>query len=190
MRADSEKKNSTPKHRKPRKLTPTPPPTPSGVDFRLKFMDVQGKRLKLTVWDTAGQERFRTLTSSYYRGAHAIVFAYDVTRRETFDSLEDVWMREVEMYATIDAAARMVVGNKTDRGDAAREVSADEGAAFARRHGCLFAETSAKAGRGVSAAFEEVMLKVLDTPALLEGGAAGLRLGGSARRTGALSSCC
>lgn len=41
-----------------------------GVDFKLKFVDVNGKRLKLTIWDTAGQERFRTLTSSYYRGAH------------------------------------------------------------------------------------------------------------------------
>jgi Ras-related protein Rab-18 len=153
-------------------------------------MDVQGKRLKLTVWDTAGQERFRTLTSSYYRGAHAIVFAYDVTRRETFDSLEDVWMREVELYGTVDAAARMVVGNKTDRAAGEREVSAEEGAAFARRHGCLFAETSAKAGKGVAGAFEELMLKVLDTPALLEGGAAGLRLGGSARRGSVMSSCC
>ncbi|MGA0104453.1 MAG: hypothetical protein ACO3LH_12180, partial [Steroidobacteraceae bacterium] len=64
------------------------------------------------------------------RGAHAVVFAYDVTRRETFDSLEDVWMREVEMYATVDAAARMVVGNKTDRAAGEREVSYDEGAAF------------------------------------------------------------
>ena len=40
-----------------------------GVDFKLKFLNLDGKRLKLTVWDTAGQERFRTLTSSYYRGA-------------------------------------------------------------------------------------------------------------------------
>jgi protocatechuate 3,4-dioxygenase beta subunit len=41
------------------------------VDFKLKYMDMAGKRLKLTVWDTAGQERFRTLTSAYYRGAQA-----------------------------------------------------------------------------------------------------------------------
>ena len=47
---------------------------PAGVDFRLKFMNVQGKRLKLTIWDTAGQERFRTLTSSYYRGTQGIIF--------------------------------------------------------------------------------------------------------------------
>lgn len=45
-----------------------------GVDFRLKFMNVQGKRLKLTIWDTAGQERFRTLTSSYYRGTQGVIF--------------------------------------------------------------------------------------------------------------------
>ena len=199
----------------------TPPP---GVDFRLKFLDLQGKRLKLTVWDTAGQERFRTLTSSYYRGAHAVVFAYDVTRRETFDALEDVWMREVQLYSTVDAAARMVVGNKVDRAGGSgeggnggdnggeREVTRAEGEAFARRHGCLFAETSAKLGRGVSDAFEELMLKVLDTPALLETGASGrmhlagggagggiggtaggvIGLGGAARAriSSSLSSCC
>lgn len=44
------------------------------MDFKLKFVNLQNKRLKLTVWDTAGQERFRTLTSSYYRGAQGIVY--------------------------------------------------------------------------------------------------------------------
>ena len=46
----------------------------AGVDFRLKFINIQDKRLKMTIWDTAGQERFRTLTSSYYRGAQGIIF--------------------------------------------------------------------------------------------------------------------
>jgi hypothetical protein len=44
-----------------------------GVDFKVKMIDVSGKRIKITIWDTAGQERFRTLTSSYYRGAQGIV---------------------------------------------------------------------------------------------------------------------
>ena len=44
------------------------------MDFRLKFINIQDKRLKMTIWDTAGQERFRTLTSSYYRGAQGIIF--------------------------------------------------------------------------------------------------------------------
>lgn len=46
----------------------------AGVDFKLKYVNINRKNVKLTIWDTAGQERFRTLTSSYYRGAHGIVF--------------------------------------------------------------------------------------------------------------------
>ena len=49
--------------------------SPAGVDFRLKYINAQDKRVKLTIWDTAGQERFRTLTSSYYRGAHGIIYS-------------------------------------------------------------------------------------------------------------------
>lgn len=44
-----------------------------GVDFKVKMMKQSGKTCKITIWDTAGQERFRTLTSSYYRGAHGVV---------------------------------------------------------------------------------------------------------------------
>ena len=44
-----------------------------GVDFKVKMLDREGKRIKMTIWDTAGQERFRTLTSSYYRGAQGII---------------------------------------------------------------------------------------------------------------------
>ncbi|GLT64925.1 hypothetical protein SLA2020_373860 [Shorea laevis] len=51
-----------------------------GVDFKVKHVTLGGKKLKLAIWDTAGQERFRTLTSSYYRGAQGIIMVYDVTR--------------------------------------------------------------------------------------------------------------
>ena len=44
------------------------------MDFQVKKLVTQGKTLRLNIWDTAGQERFRTLTSSYYRGAQAIVY--------------------------------------------------------------------------------------------------------------------
>jgi Ras-related protein Rab-18 len=97
-------------------------------------------------------------------------------------------MREVEAYATVDAAVKMVVGNKADM-EAAREVPRAEGEAFARRHGCLFAETSAKLGLAVGQAFEELVLKALDTPALLAGPGGGLAVGGAAPGRTA-SSCC
>ncbi|QDZ26010.1 small rab-related GTPase [Chloropicon primus] len=137
-----------------------------GVDFKLKMLDLDGKRLKLTIWDTAGQERFRTLTSSYYRGAQGIIFAYDVCRKETFRSLQELWMNEVDMYSTIPDAIKMVVGNKVDLQD--RQVTKEEGKNFARQHGCLFIETSAKENIKIAQCFEELVRKMLETPQLVE----------------------
>ncbi|KHN31152.1 Ras-related protein RABC1 [Glycine soja] len=47
-----------------------------GVDFKVKYLTMEGKKLKLAIWDTAGQERFRTLISSYYRGAQGIIMGW------------------------------------------------------------------------------------------------------------------
>uniref|UniRef100_A0A8C6LSZ1 small monomeric GTPase n=1 Tax=Nothobranchius furzeri TaxID=105023 RepID=A0A8C6LSZ1_NOTFU len=40
-----------------------------GIDFKIRTIELEGKRVKLQIWDTAGQERFRTITTAYYRGA-------------------------------------------------------------------------------------------------------------------------
>ncbi|GAQ90434.1 Rab family GTPase [Klebsormidium nitens] len=140
-----------------------------GVDFKLKMLTLGGKRIKLTIWDTAGQERFRTLTSSYYRGAQGIILAYDVTRRETFTDLSDIWLKEVELYSTNPDCIKMLVGNKVDR-ESERQVTKEEGKAFARQHGCLFLEASAKTRRGVQDCFQELVQKILDTPGLVDVG--------------------
>ncbi|KAF5839127.1 P-loop containing nucleoside triphosphate hydrolase protein [Dunaliella salina] len=91
---------------------------------------------------------------------------YDVTKRETFDDIEAIWLKEVDMYATVDDAIKMVVANKTDLA-ARRDVSAEEGHDLAKKHGCLFVETSAKTNVAVDQAFDELLNKVLETPALL-----------------------
>jgi Ras-related protein Rab-1A len=50
-----------------------------GVDFKIKTVEVGGEDAKLDVWDTAGQERFRSIASSYYRGADGFIVAYDIS---------------------------------------------------------------------------------------------------------------
>lgn len=137
-----------------------------GVDFKIKFLIMGGKKLKLTIWDTAGQERFRTLNSSYYRGAQGIILVYDVTRRETFTNLSDVWAKEVELYSTNQDCIKILVGNKVDM-ETERLVTREEGIAFAQEYGCVFLEGSAKTRANVQKCFEELTLKILEVPSLL-----------------------
>ena len=73
------------------KFEPVSNPT-IGVDFRVKYLTVNGKRVKLTIWDTAGQERFRTLTSSYYRGAHGVIFGATAGKPIRPLATPDLWV--------------------------------------------------------------------------------------------------
>ncbi|KAI0739640.1 ras-domain-containing protein [Daedaleopsis nitida] len=134
-----------------------------GVDFRVHKMDVKGKKVKLSIWDTAGQERFRTITSSYYRGAQGIILVYDVANRESFDALPK-WFSELETYVS-SAVVKIIVGNKVDK-EFSRQVPYSEGQAFATRMNALFVEASAKTAVGVPEAFRDVVERILDTPEL------------------------
>ena len=66
-----------------------------GVDFKVKTLQVEDRKIKFTLWDTAGQDRFRTMTSNYYKGADGIVFAYSVADRNSFNNVEN-WVQNVE----------------------------------------------------------------------------------------------
>lgn len=136
-----------------------------GVDFKVKMLNARGKRIKLTIWDTAGQERFRTLTSSYYRGAQGIILAYDVTRTETFENLNQ-WLSEVEVYCPGGGndVVKILVGNKIDMERFVSRSDADE---WARSKGMIFLECSAKTKKGIEEVFQEVVEKILDNPVLL-----------------------
>ncbi|NWI14104.1 RB18B protein, partial [Crypturellus soui] len=104
---------------------------------------------------------------------------YDVTRKDTFTSLES-WLNELDMYTTRSNIVKMLVGNKTDKPD--REVERKEGLQFARKRSLLFIETSAKTQDGVLPAFEELVMKILQTPGLWGAQGRGLRLAEPARR--------
>mmetsp|Transcript_10114 Transcript_10114/g.11616 ORF Transcript_10114/g.11616 Transcript_10114/m.11616 type:complete len:215 (-) Transcript_10114:1566-2210(-) len=138
-----------------------------GVDFKVKMMTTSsGNKVKATIWDTAGQERFRTLTSSYYRGAHGVILVYDVTRRETFSRLEEL-LEEINVYTPGGGGkvVKLLVGNKIDLPD--RVVSRKEGETWAKQRGMIFIETSAKTKVGIQQVFSETIEKIMERPELL-----------------------
>lgn len=121
-----------------------------GVDFKIRTVEQDGKTIKLQIWDTAGQERFRTITSSYYRGAHGIIVVYDVTDEDSFNNVKQ-WLKEIEHYAN-ENVNKLLVGNKCDL-TANKVVSYETAKAFADEIGIPFLETSAKDSTNVEQAF-------------------------------------
>ena len=125
-----------------------------GIDFRTKLLTIDGTRARCQLWDTAGQERFRTITTSYFRGAQGIALCFDVSDRKSFASIAS-WVAQVSENA--DAGVCLVlIGTKSD---ALAAVTREDAAALAERFSTPerqipFFFTSAKANVGVSEAFE------------------------------------
>uniref|UniRef100_A0A8C2YNX7 small monomeric GTPase n=1 Tax=Chinchilla lanigera TaxID=34839 RepID=A0A8C2YNX7_CHILA len=127
-----------------------------GVDFKIKTVELRGKKIRLQIWDTAGQERFNSITSAYYRSAKGIILVYDITKKETFDDLPK-WMKMIDKYASEDAEL-LLVGNKLDC-EMDREISRQQGEKFAQQiTGMRFCEASAKDNFNV----DEIFLKLVD----------------------------
>uniref|UniRef100_A0A8C8Y9D1 RAB1A, member RAS onco family n=1 Tax=Prolemur simus TaxID=1328070 RepID=A0A8C8Y9D1_PROSS len=101
-------------------------------------------------WDTAGQERFRTITSSYYRGAHGIIVVYDVTDQESFNNVKQ-WLQEIDRYAS-ENVNKLLVGNKCDL-TTKKVVDYTTAKEFADSLGIPFLETSAKNATNVEQSF-------------------------------------
>uniref|UniRef100_A0A8C3EUA6 small monomeric GTPase n=1 Tax=Corvus moneduloides TaxID=1196302 RepID=A0A8C3EUA6_CORMO len=117
-----------------------------GIDFKIRTIELDGKKIKLQIWDTAGQERFRTITTAYYRGAMGIMLVYDITNEKSFDNIKN-WIRNIEEHASSDVE-RMILGNKCDMNEK-RQVSKEKGEKLAIDYGIKFLETSAKSSINV-----------------------------------------
>ncbi|KAI8137557.1 P-loop containing nucleoside triphosphate hydrolase protein [Fennellomyces sp. T-0311] len=129
-----------------------------GVDFKIRTIELEGKTVKLQIWDTAGQERFRTITSSYYRGAHGIIVVYDVTDQDTFNNVKQ-WMQEIERYAA-EGVSKLLVGNKSDMEKA---VDSEQAKELADSLNIPFLETSAKDSSNVEQAFLTMAKQIKDS---------------------------
>lgn len=124
--------------------------TTIGIDFKIKNIHLDNKRIKLQIWDTAGQERFRTITTSYFRGAQGILLVYDVSDRNSFIDIRN-WFTQIQMHADVNVN-KILIGNKCDCQDQ-RAISYEEGESLAKEYNIPFFETSAKQDINVEKSF-------------------------------------
>jgi len=130
-----------------------------GIDFKMKTVVVNKKRMKIQVWDTAGQERFRTITTSYYRHSHGILLVYDITDEISFENIRS-WITQINAHADPDTNV-LIIGNKRDL-EKQRVVSYEQGFQLAKEFNLPFVETSAIDGTNVDEAFMKLITSVHD----------------------------
>eukprot|EP00483_Globobulimina_turgida_P000418 UN00418 len=132
--------------------------TTIGIDFKIKMMEINGKRVKVHLWDTAGQERFRTITNAYYRGAHGVLLVYDVTDEHSFMNIR-TWMNNIERHAN-DSISKVIIGNKCDIIND-RVIPAEQGKNLASEYNVPFYETSAKTDINVAKVFLDIATEIV-----------------------------
>ena len=128
-----------------------------GVEFGSKQFNIQGHQVKAQIWDTAGQERYKAITSAYYKGAKGAFIVYDISRKNTFDSISR-WVSDIT--ATADKKITLIlIGNKSDLEDQ-RQVTKEQGEEKAKEFGLAFLEASASSGDNLEKAFSLMINEV------------------------------
>ena len=121
-----------------------------GVKIDRKAIEVDGAELTLVLWDLAGRDGHEDITTSYLRGAHAILYVADGTRRETCDQLP-------ELRALVRGAAgevpEVLALNKSDLKER-WALTIDDEQALSRAFDLV--RSSAKTGDGVEDIFRRI----------------------------------
>ena len=132
-----------------------------GVDFKIRTLNVNNKKIKLQMWDTAGQDRFKTITYSYYRGANGFILAFDLTNKQSFENLSSKWINDIKQYSQENIII-LLVGTKCDLKDKI-EVTDEKAFAFAKAHGIKYIKTSSKNSDNIEKAFNTLAESILES---------------------------
>ena len=122
-----------------------------GIDFQVKILNFNKKKIKVQIWDTAGQERYRNIAKNYFQSSDGFLLVYDISSKDSFDKL-DFWKDQIKSNAP-ENAKLIIVGNKCDL-EGNRQVKKEEGQHFADSNKVPFYETSAKTSMNVKTVFE------------------------------------
>ena len=118
------------------------------------------KTITLDIWDTAGQEKYKALTKFFYKDAAIAILVYDITQKNSFESIKSYWYEQVKENGE-KTVVLGIVGNKSDLYEQ-EEVPENDAREFAQSIGAIFALTSAKMNTGVDALFKDAGNKYLD----------------------------
>jgi len=138
-----------------------------GVDFEVKSLEINEKKIKLQIWDFGGEERFRFLLPTYVRGANGALFMYDVTNYSSLAHIDD-WLMIIRREIPVDVNFPIiVVGGKADLIED-REVTGEEGINISKSRGVNgFIECSSKTGENVEETFEALTRLMMQKSNLL-----------------------
>ena len=132
--------------------------TTIGVDFQIKSLNINNKKIKLEIWDTAGMERYRILTKNYFNGSDGFIILYDITSRESFNNTNN-WIQQIKDLVGDDLKC-ILFGNKSDL-NKERKVNINEGKELAKKYDFPFYETSAKDGTNIEKGFNSLLMNIL-----------------------------
>ena len=132
-----------------------------GIDFFTKDVMIDKEIIHIKIWDTAGEERYRSLTKGFFKNGEGIIIVYDVTNRNSFESLK-FWIDSIENNNNLEnkKMPAVILGNKIDISD--RQVNENEAEEFAKSRNYKYFEVSAKSGNGVDESIKYLIKKVIE----------------------------
>ena len=131
--------------------------TTTGIDFKIKIININGKLIKLQIWDTAGQEGFNTISKTYYKGAHGIILFYDIGESNSFRNIPN-YMKQIETNAP-NITCKVLVGNNCERPD--RVVTEEHGKRVADNFSMAFFEASPKTNQNINEVVNYLVQEIL-----------------------------
>ena len=135
-----------------------------GVEFLSKYIKFNRTVYKLHIWDTAGQERYKTIVNIYYKNAHVVIYAFDLTDKKSFDNLPS-WIKDVHAILSTNYIG-IIVGNKSDIKN--RKVSYEDASQFASSNNMYYIETSARDNINIDKLFNTILQGIELNPEIIK----------------------
>ena len=129
-----------------------------GVEYKIKRININGIDISLQIWDTAGQERFRGITKNFMKGADGIIYAYDITKKSSFESLKN-WIFQSE--EATEGFKKIIIGNKIDL-EKERQIAKESLNKFCQSRNIKGMEVSAKNDVNVNECFETLAKLIIE----------------------------